>query len=106
MKIIEKATTPKGILVQIEDWSESYSFMDVFTIAAYPMAKNSSKYQWIKHGEEFRLDINRFKNNEEVKQAFNDLISGTKSIEDFAEQFYHGDKHKYYLGLINDYIER
>lgn len=71
----------------------------------YPIAKNGSKYQWIKAGDEFRLGINRFKSNEEVKQAFIDLINGTKTIGDFSDQFCHGNKHKYYLGLIDNYVE-
>lgn len=106
MKILEKSTTPKGIGIQIEDWKEDYSFMDVCTIAAYPIAKNGSKYQWIKQGEQFRIDISKFRNNDEVRQAFNDLINGAKNIEDFSEQFRNGDKDKYYLGLKDDYIER
>lgn len=105
MKILERAKTPEGFDIQIEDWEEDYSFMNIHSIAAYPKAKNGSKYQWIKAGEEFRLGINRFKNNEEAKQAFDDLINGIKTIEDFSEQFYHGNKHRFYLGLINDYVE-
>lgn len=105
MKVLERAKTPDGFDIQIEYWKEDYSFMDVNCIAAYPIAKNSSKWQWIKAGEEFRLDIKGFNNNEEVMQAFIDLTNGTKSIEDFSEQFYHGNKHRYYLGIIDDYME-
>lgn len=105
MKVLERAKTPKGFDIQIEDWKDDYSFMEVHIIAAYPIAKNSSKYQWIKAGEEFRLDISRFESNEEVKQAFTDLINGTKTIEDFSDKFYHGNKHRFYLGLINNYVE-
>ena len=39
MKILEKATTPDGIDIQIEDWSDTYSFMNILSIGVYPIAK-------------------------------------------------------------------
>jgi hypothetical protein len=105
MKVLERAKTPEGIDIQIEDWKEDYSCFNVLSIAAYPIAKNTSKYRWIEGGKRFRLDINKFNNDEEVKQAFNDLANGVKQITDFAEQFYNGDKDKYYMGLIPTFNE-
>jgi len=105
MKVLERAKTPDGIDIQIEDWKKSYSCVNVLNIAAYPIAKNTSHWGWIRAGEKFRLQIDRFKNDKEVKQAFNDLINGTKQLTDFADQYYHNDKDKYYMGLINDYCE-
>lgn len=40
MKIIRKGTTPNGTHIQIEDWSENYTFHNKnATIGFYPMAK-------------------------------------------------------------------
>lgn len=100
MKVLEKATTPDGTQIQIEDWKEDYSCFNVLNITTYPTVRNGSKYQWIKQGEKFRLDIRNFNNDEDVKQAFNDLVNGIRQITDFSEQFYNGDKDKYYMGLI------
>lgn len=105
MKVLERAKTPEGTDIQIEDWKEDYSCFNVLSIATYPIAKNTSKHRWVEGGQRFRLDINRFNNDEEVYQAFNDLISGKKQITDFAGQFWNGDKDMYYMGLIQDYIE-
>lgn len=44
MKVLEKALTPDGIEIQLEDWSEhntaEYPNVYGFTIGAYPIAKN------------------------------------------------------------------
>lgn len=105
MKILERAKTPEGIDIQIEDWKQDYSCFNTFNIATYPIAKRSSESGWIKDGKTFRLDISRgFNNDEEVKQAFNDLVSGNKNISDFADQFYNGDKDKYLFGLLKEVI--
>lgn len=100
MKVLERATTPDGTKIQIEDWKKDYSCFNVLNIATYPIAKNTSKYKWIEGGKTFRLDIRGFNNDEEVKQAFDDLVNGVKQITDFANQFYNGDKDRYYMGLI------
>ena len=100
MKVLERAATPDGTKIQIEDWKEDYSFINVLSIATYPMAKNTSKYRWVESGKTFRLDINKFNNDEEVYQAFNNLVNGDKQITDFSEQFFNADKDKYYMGLI------
>ena len=101
MKVLEKAFTPEGTTIQIENWKEDYSHVKTFNIATYPIAKRSSEYKWIEDGKTFRLDISRgFNTDEEVKQAFNDLLTGVKTISDFSEQFYNGDKDKYLYGIL------
>lgn len=102
MHVLERAKTPEGIDIQIEDWSEDYSFCNILSIAAYPKAKNTPKYRWIEGGKTFRLGITRFFNNEEVYQAFHDLVNGTKQLTEFAGQFYNGNKDKFYMGLIEN----
>lgn len=100
MKVLERAKTPEGIDIQIEDWRNDYSCINTLNIATYPIAKRSSEYRWITDGKPFRLDISRdFNNDEEVYQAFKDLISGNKIIADFSEQFYNGEKDKFLYGL-------
>lgn len=100
MKTLEKGTTPDGTKIQIEDWKEDYSCFNTLNIATYPIAKRSSKNGWISEGKTFRLDISKgFNNDEEIYQAFTDLINGDKSISDFNDQFYNGDKDKYLYGV-------
>jgi hypothetical protein len=105
MKVLDRAVTPDGTKIQIEDWKETYSFCNIYDIGTYPIAKNTSKYRWVEGGKEFRLTLTRFNSNEESKQAFADLISGAKTITDFADHFYNRDKDKYYMGLIPVYDE-
>lgn len=107
MKVLQEARTPQGIEIQIEDWTQDYSCFNTFYIAAYPIAKNTSKYGWIRGGKNFRLGISReWKSNEEVYTAFNELVNGTKKLEDFADRFWNGEKDQWYLGMDvenNDY---
>ena len=41
MKVIERAVTPDGVKIQIEDWKEKYSFINTFNIGCYPVASMS-----------------------------------------------------------------
>lgn len=104
MKIIEKATTPNGIKIQLEDWREN---LYGFTIGAYPIAKNSSYF--IIKGKNFRLDISANKTtnytNDDIKRDFEALKSGEKTLKDLASHFWNGKKDMYYLGMEVDYIE-
>ena len=104
MKIIEKAIMPNGTEIQLEDWSKDYPGTCGLTIAAYPIAKNTSKYRWVKSGEKFRLDISMNKysgyTNENVKVDFEALKNGEKQLEDLAEHFYNGKKDMFYLGML------
>ena len=56
MKTIERATMPNGTTIYLEDWSDKNTeqFPDLYglMIGAYPIAKNTGKYGWIRSGEE------------------------------------------------------
>lgn len=99
MKVLERAKTLEGYDIQIEDWTNDYSCFDTFSIAAYPIAQRTSDSKWIKEGKPFRLSINRFNTNEEVHQAYADLTNGARTLKDFADQFWNGEKDCYLLGL-------
>lgn len=72
MKILRKGITPDGIEIQIEDWSEDYSFCSYGSyLAAYP-----KKYIRIRSWFEFN-------NHQEAVNAFESLIAGEKTIFDF-----------------------
>lgn len=107
MKIIEKATTPDGVEIQLEDWSEhnTNAFPDLYglQIGAYPIARNTSDSGWIRSGEKFRLTIaqNKYMNysNEDVTADFVALKNGIKTIEDLADHYWNGQKDKHLLGI-------
>lgn len=65
MKVIERATMPDGAEIYLEDWSDKNTeqFPDLYglTIVAYPIAKNTGKYGWIRSGESFRIHISQNK---------------------------------------------
>ena len=92
MQVIERAIMPDGTKIQIEDWKADYSCFDTLSIAAYPIMQRlpqSIKLYFQESGKPFRVDINRdWKNDEEVRKAFEDLKNGIKSIKDFADQFW------------------
>lgn len=92
MKILEKALTPDGTKIQIEDWREDYSCFSTLSIGAYPIMKRlpqSQKLYWHKPGEKVRISIDRgFNNDQEVINAFEDLKTGKKSIKDFSNHFW------------------
>ena len=90
MRVLERAKTPEGFDIQIEDWTEDYSCFDVLSIGTYPKSERlpQSRKTWVIPGEEFRCSINRFACNEEVQRAFEDLKQGTKIVKDFADQFW------------------
>lgn len=51
MKVLKCDKMSNGTAIQIEDWSDVYpTIYNTITIAAYPMAKNSSKYRWVEAG--------------------------------------------------------
>lgn len=84
MKIIQKGTMPDGTAIQIEDWSEDYSFHSYAdTIGAYPIAKWSNDYSQFspKAGKRFRASFT-VKNAYEV---FQKLESGEIALERLAD---------------------
>lgn len=113
MRILEKATTPNGIEIYLEDWSDQNTakYPDLYgvTIGAYPTAKNSSKNKWIEAGNKIRLDIavSKYSNysNDDVESDFEALKSGEKTLEDLAPHFWNGKKDMYLLGMIDSYEE-
>lgn len=109
MKILDKAIIENGVEIQLEDWSgkntEEYPNLYGLVIAAYPIAKNTSKYGWVRSGERFRLSVGMNKyagyTNEEVKKDYEALKSGEKKLKDLSEHFENGDKDRFYLGMID-----
>lgn len=63
MQTIDRAVMADGTKIQLEDWhsenSEEYPDLHGYTISAYPIAKNTSRFGWIIKGEKFRLAIAR-----------------------------------------------
>lgn len=100
MKIISKGRMPNGVKIQLEDWSEDTGLM----IGAYPIALATGKYEWVRAGELFRLSISENKyagyTNEMVANDYNELILGTKKLEDLADHFWNGEKDKWLLGMF------
>lgn len=74
MKLLQSGQMPDGTEIQIEDWSENYSFFTYGSfLAAYP--KN-------RYGKESRVK-KIFGNAEEAVKAFNALKTGDKTLADF-----------------------
>lgn len=111
MKIIEKTMMPNGTKIQLEDWSElntsDYPNLYGLQIGAYPIAKNTGKYEMIQSGEEFQITIAMNKyigySNEDVMADFEALKSGEKILEDLAEYFWNKEKDMWYLGMNVEY---
>lgn len=111
MKIMERATMPDGTEILLEDWSDKNTkeFPDLYglTIGAYPIAKNTGKYGWIRSGESFRIHISQNKytgySNDDVRVDFEALKNGTKTLEDLAAHFWNGEKDMWYLGMDVEY---
>lgn len=75
MKIIERAIMPDGTKIQINDWSEDFScYAPNSEIAAYPLNR---------YGENVRVR-RHFDSEEETISAFQQLITGEKSLVDLS----------------------
>ena len=113
MKIMHKGTTPDGIKIQLEDWSdhntEEYPDTYGLTIGSYPIAVNSGAYGLIRSNERFRLQIsaNKYTNytNENVFSDYNSLLDGEKTLRDLAPHFWNRKKDEWYLGMIEPNTE-
>ena len=59
MKVLERAKTPDGVDIQIEEWNEDYEFIPyASTVAAYPVSKTSISGAFSpKAGKRFRADL-------------------------------------------------
>lgn len=108
-KIIDRAVMADGTKIQLEDWhsenSEKYPDLHGYTISAYPIAKNTSRFGWIRKGETFRLAIarNEYANytDDMVLADYEALKNGTKSFADLREYFWNREKDAFYLGLTD-----
>lgn len=96
MKILCRGKMPDGTDIVREEWNEDYDFMSYgSTVAAFPIAKESSDDPFgVKRGEEFRLEID-FETEEKAKEAFYSLEKGEKSLKDYADKFCHRENIKY-----------
>lgn len=94
MKVLRTGTAADGTAMQIEEWSENYSFMAYgATLAFYRESKATHTGSYApKAGVKSRFSFD-FKNNEQAEQAFSDLAAGTKDFKDFLE--YWGEKPEY-----------
>lgn len=107
MKVIERAETPNGVKIQLEDWhmenTEAHPNLYGYTIGAYPIAKNESYF--IRRNKTFRLSIsfNSYTGytDEMVLTDYEKLKSGEITLEDLSDRYYNRDKDKYYMGLID-----
>lgn len=99
MKIVKKGVLPDpryrhngGMRMQIEDWSEDYSFhKPADMLAAYPIAKSSLVREWNSYPEahrSFRLEM-QFDSKEAAEQAFDDILSGKTTLLDYTEYMRH-----------------
>lgn len=102
MKVIKESKMPNGIEIKIEDWTKDYSCYDTLSIAAYPIAKNTGKWGWVRGGEKFRLGLSRnFESNDQVYTVFKQLENGEVKLEELHNHYGNCGKDKYYMGLIN-----
>ena len=101
MIVRQRSKMPDGTQIQIEDWKADYPGVhNTCIIAAYPKAKNTGKYQWVRKGEPFRLELSReFKTEEFVEELFQMLELGTVKLEELDKHYWNGDKDRYYMGL-------
>jgi hypothetical protein len=88
MKILQNGIMPDGTEIQIEEWNENYSFMPYGSIiASYPKSKVSHEGIYAPKGNQvYRFDFN-FKSTEETKVAFDELVTGSKVLSDFINNF-------------------
>lgn len=74
MKVLEKATIKTGEKIQIEDWSDDYTFHRFADLlVAFPKTRT---------GRLFRAEL-QFENATKAREAFYALTNGEKSLDDF-----------------------
>ena len=101
-KILHRSEMPDGTHIQIEDWRAVYpNIFKTLIIGCYPIAKQGGGY-WIKKGERIRCSLEKFDSDEEVLNAFEMLENGSVTIEQLEKHII-DNKHRYYLGLIDEY---
>jgi len=83
MKVLKTGTMSNGTHIQIEDWSEDYSFMPYgSTLASYPKSKVTHEGQYSPKGNEIYRFSFDFNSNDEAETAFSDLLDGSKKLSD------------------------
>lgn len=84
MEILEKSLTYDGTNLQVEDWSEDYSFHSYGdTLGVYPKAKVSLSGAFSpREGQRFRLTLD-FKDHSEAMGAFIALKEGKAKLTDY-----------------------
>ncbi|WP_252225311.1 MULTISPECIES: hypothetical protein [unclassified Clostridium] len=90
MKVLEKALMKDGTKIQIEDWTKDYDFIKVLNIASYPIAKRTNYKDILRiptEGDQFRISIKNFKNDNEVKEVFEKLKTGSITLLDLKNKF-------------------
>lgn len=97
MVILAKARMPDGTKIQLEDWAEDFNYPS-FTVGTYPIARNTSKWAWVKKGENFRLSLEFFKDKGKAEQVFQELQDG-KPLEEYEEFFWNPTRYRFYLGM-------
>lgn len=98
MTIIDRATTPDGIKIQMEKTS------GVLQIGAYPLTKRGSKYGIIQQNRPYRLTLVPV-DADEAHEVYEALKSGEKTIEDLSRLFYEGERDKFFMGMDSAYSE-
>jgi len=88
MRILEKGYMPNNTPIQIEDWSEDYSFKPYgSTIGAYPKSNQTLEGQFRPRlNKEFRFQL-EFDSYEEALEAIYSLVNGTSELIDYEEHF-------------------
>lgn len=83
MKIVKTGTLKDGTNIQIEDWSEDYTFHNrADVLASYPKSKMSHIGEYApKAGKKYRFSF-RFGSTEETNEAFKDVTEGRKTLAD------------------------
>lgn len=109
MRVIDRAVMPDGTEIKLEDWhghnTPEFPKLHGYAIAAYPKAKNTGKYGWVKINERFRLQISRNEyhgyTDDMVLADYEALKNGTKTLTDLRKHFCNVGKDEFYLGLID-----
>lgn len=86
MKVLENSKLPNETEIQIEDWNEDYDFIPyASTIGCYAISKFTRGGVFGPREGKFSRFQFDFESQEEAKMAFDDLVSGKKTLSDFKE---------------------
>lgn len=96
MKVVERATTPDGTIIQVEDWRENYKSIKTLSIATYPILRRfptTRILNFYRLNETIRVDLDRnLESDAHVWKIFEQLKTGQLKVEDcrryFREQWY------------------